>query len=174
VQRMSSNCGGEFVNKELAHYFAGKGIVHETTVGYAPQSIGAAERLNRTLLERMRGMLKTSGATLSLWAEAMVTASYLRNCSPASATLKQTPWELCFGSKPDVSHLRVFGATAYAFVPPQQRAKLSNCSRKGVVVGYSARSNGDRILLDGTRTVLDSRDVTFVESALMADPVSPA
>jgi transposase InsO family protein len=87
VQRMRSDRGGEFVNRELAHYFAGKGIVHETTVGYAPQSNGAAERLNRTLLERMRGMLKTSGADLSLWAEAIVTASYLRNRSPASATL---------------------------------------------------------------------------------------
>jgi hypothetical protein len=173
TQKASPCRGGECVNKELAHYFAGKGIVHETTVGYAPQSNGATECLNRTLMERMRGMLKTSGAASSLWAEAIVTASYLRNRSPASATLTQTLWELGFGSKPNVSHLRVYGATASAFVPPQQRGKLSDCSRKGVMVGYSAQSNGYRIVLDGTRTVLNSRDVTFVESALMCPPQSP-
>jgi hypothetical protein len=67
VQRMRSDRGGEFVNRELAHYFAGKGIVHETTVGYAPQSNGAAERLNRTLLERMRGMLERHAWNVGLW-----------------------------------------------------------------------------------------------------------
>jgi hypothetical protein len=50
---MRSDRGEEIVNKELTQYFQSKGIVHETSVGYAPQSNGAVKQLNRTLLERM-------------------------------------------------------------------------------------------------------------------------
>jgi transposase InsO family protein len=37
----------------MDRWFKEKGVLHETTVGYSPQSNGAAERLNRTILEKV-------------------------------------------------------------------------------------------------------------------------
>ncbi|KAK9806822.1 hypothetical protein WJX72_003845 [[Myrmecia] bisecta] len=85
--------GTEYVNKALSEYFARKGILHQTTVRYTPEQNGAAERLNRTLMEKVRAMLEDSGLPKELWAEAAVTASYIRNRSPVAGRA-HTPWEL--------------------------------------------------------------------------------
>ena len=70
--------GGEYISNDLARYFRARGIEHQTTVAYTPQQNGKAERLNRTLLDRMRAMLIESGLPELLWAEAMSTANYIR------------------------------------------------------------------------------------------------
>lgn len=68
------------------------------------------------------------------------------------------------GNKPDVSNLRVFGATAYAQVPKQLRQKLDPVSEVGVFIGYEPQSKAYRLLLK-TGKMKISRDVIFDESA---------
>ncbi|KAI0996912.1 hypothetical protein K3495_g11271, partial [Podosphaera aphanis] len=46
-----SDNGGEYVNKDLSKFFAQKGIVHDLTPPYSPESNGIAERLNRSIGE---------------------------------------------------------------------------------------------------------------------------
>jgi hypothetical protein len=58
---------------------------------------------------------------LRLWVEAVRTAAYERNRSPAAGKVG-TPLELLTGHKSGVSHLRVFGCKAYALIPKQQRS----------------------------------------------------
>jgi transposase InsO family protein len=108
VQRLRSDRGGEYVNKVLADFAARKGIVVELIAGYSPESNGAAERLNRTLIERTRAKLLDASLPLSLWDEAVVAACHVRNRSPISETRAGTSWGLFFGAVPDVSHLRMF------------------------------------------------------------------
>ena len=122
VRTVRTDGVGEYLSNELEDFFRDKGIRHQLTVRYTPQQNGAAERLNRTLLERVRAMLDDSKLGDALWAEAVVTANYIRNRSPAAGEAK-TPWELFHGRKPDVSKLRAFGALAYAQVPDQLRQK---------------------------------------------------
>ena len=152
--------GTEYVNKALSEYFARKGVIHQTTVRYTPEQNGAAERLNRTLMEKVRAMLEDSGLPKELWAEAAMTASYLRNCSPVTGRAK-TPWELFFQKKPDVSNMRVFGARAYVLVPKELRRKLDSHSESGRFVGYDTSSKGYRIYLDDGRIIV-ACDVIFV------------
>ncbi|GIL46321.1 hypothetical protein Vafri_3338, partial [Volvox africanus] len=121
----------------MSAYFGDKGIIHGTTVGYTPEQNGAAERLNRTLLEKTRAMLAESGLPQKLWGEAMATANRLRNISPIVG-VKVTPYEAFTGTKPDVGYLRTFGCAAYAHVPKEKRNKLQPVSRKGVLVGYES------------------------------------
>lgn len=91
---MRFDCEGELVNTKLATYFEKREILHGTTVGYALQSIGVAERLNRTLLKRMRGMVFASGLPGGMWAKAIVTASYLRNrSSDLTRLLHSSPYK---------------------------------------------------------------------------------
>ena len=74
-----------------------------------------------------------------------------------------TPWELFYGKKPDVSHLRTFGAQAYALTPKHLRSKLESTSQPGRLIGYPAGSKGYKLLLD-TGGIITSRDVIFDES----------
>lgn len=162
VQRLRCDNGSEYMNKELKDFCNSKGIKMETTVRYTPEQNGSAERLNRTLLNKVRPMLTGAGLFKSYWAEALTTANYLRNRSPVTGRDK-TPYELFFGVKPDVSHLRTFGARVYALTPKQLRhSKLEQTSERGRFIGYPAGTKGYTILLDSGR-IINSRDVTFVE-----------
>ena len=168
IKAVRTDRGTEYVNETCGSWFASKGIHHEKTAPYSPQQNGAAERLNRTLMEKVNTMLIESSLPLNTWAEAVNTANYLRNRSPVSGQDK-TPFELFFNIKPDVSHLRVFGCVAYAHVPKQLRRKLQPTALRGIFVGYQPDSKAYRILLDGTKKVVISRDVTFNESAFQHD-----
>lgn len=53
-----------------------------------------------------------------------------------------TPFESWMGEKQMVKHLRVFGCTAYAHVPKDERQKLDLKSRKCVMLGYGTETKG--------------------------------
>ncbi|XP_073138260.1 uncharacterized protein [Henckelia pumila] len=80
------------------------------TTAYTPQQNGVAERMNRTLLDRIKAMLSTAGLPKSFWAESVKTASYIINRSPSVAIDLKTPMEVWIG-KPtvilDYIHLEV-------------------------------------------------------------------
>jgi transposase InsO family protein len=111
-----SNNGSEYCKNELSTFFKSRGIQHQTSAPYTPKQNGAAERLNRTLVERTRAMLLDAKLDISLcvcvWGGGSITtANYLRNLSLARNS-SVTLYQLFMGRKPDVSHLRVFGAIA--------------------------------------------------------------
>ena len=56
---------------------------------YTPQSNGLAERMNRTLLNKTRAMLKCAGLSKSYWGEALLHATYIYNRTIANS-LKET------------------------------------------------------------------------------------
>jgi transposase InsO family protein len=64
VKKVRTDRGSEYLIHELAAFFKHKGILHQLTVAYTPEQNGAAERLNRTLNDRVRAMLIDSGADL--------------------------------------------------------------------------------------------------------------
>ena len=161
LQKVRTDRGGEYLNTELDSYYRSKGVVHQTTAPYTPEQNGAAERFNRTLMERVRAMLLDAKLEKELWAEAAVTANYIKNRSPSSSST-QTPWELFYGRKPDVSNMRVFGAKAYVHVPKQLRYKLDPLSQAGTFLGYEPNSKAYRVLLEDGK-MLVSRNVTFDE-----------
>ena len=165
---LRSDSGTENVNRDLGSYLDSKSVVHQTTARHTPEQNGAAERLNRTILERMRAMLDDSGLPKELWGEAACTAAFIRNRSPVSGRDK-TPWELFFGKRPDVSTMRVFGAEAYALIPKQLRRKLDNHSELGHFVGYSTGKKTYRIALSSGE-VLECADVVFVEDSSIQQP----
>jgi hypothetical protein len=54
--------------------------------------------------------LSDSGLPKYLWAEAFNAVTYVHNRTPTRALGGRTPYEVVHGVKPDVSHLRAFGA----------------------------------------------------------------
>ena len=162
LKAVRTDRGTEYLNSELHKYFRSKGIIHNTTAPYTPEQNGVAERFNRTLMERVRAMLSDAKLEEEYWADAAITATFVRNRSP-SRHGTQTPWELFYGRKPDVSGMRVFGAKAYVPIPKQLRRKLDSVSQEGTFVGYEPNSKAYRVLLHSGKVEV-SRDVVFAES----------
>ena len=70
--------GGEYVTKDLKGFFASKGIIHEFSPPYSPESNGVAERPNRTIGESLRAMFESASTyNKKLWAEAVLTSVYI-------------------------------------------------------------------------------------------------
>lgn len=133
------------MNKLFEKLCARHGIVQQKTVTYKPQQNGLAERMNRTLLDRVRCMLIDSGLTRGFWAEALNTAVRIVNSVPCKAIKDKSPEEVWCGRKPDLSVLKVFGCTAFAHVPDQKRTKLDDKGIECIFVGYSNASKGYRL-----------------------------
>ena len=86
-------------------------------------------------MERVKAILAERKLDKKLWMEIANTVVYLKNRSPTSA-VATTPYELWYGAKPNLAHLRIIGSTAYIHVPKETRVKLDDHSHKGIMVGY--------------------------------------
>lgn len=68
------------------------------------------------------------------------------------------------GKKPNLAHVRKFGAKAYMHVPKQKRkGKLEARAEVGYCVGVAA-GKGYRMFLPNVNKIVISRDVQFDES----------
>ncbi|KAJ9521136.1 hypothetical protein QJQ45_022831 [Haematococcus lacustris] len=161
VKVLRSDRGTEYVNQAVREFLSGKGIIHRQTASYSPQQNGSAERLNRTLFEKGRCLLYSSGLSVNFWPYALRFANYVRNLSWVRGKAG-TPWELFWGVRPDLSALRVLGARAYAHVPEHMRSKLGSKAVQGVFVGYELSSKANQVLLPGGKLLI-TKDVVFDE-----------
>ena len=111
-----SDGGGEYVNENLRIFFVEEGIKAQYTTAYSPQQNGVAERKNRSIEEMTTTMLLDAGLDKRYWGEAALTAVYLQNRLP-SRSVSTTPYELWFGRKPEIGHLKVYGCPhTYTFL----------------------------------------------------------
>ena len=167
IRSLRSDRGGEYMSNSFQDLLDSRGIKHQKVAPYSSEQNGKAERLNRTLVEKARCMLHESGAPMSLWAEAMLTACYLHNISPTRGQ-DCTPYELWHGVKPDLAGLRVFGAPAYKHIPKQLRRKLDSKTEKGIFVGYEPGAKAYRLFINGSIKI--SKDVQVDESFATSKP----
>src|SRR5438046_1539363 len=115
IKRLRTDGGGEY-EKWMESHLKGSGIMHETTAPYSPDQNGVAEHANRTIMERVKAIIAEAKLDKKLWMEIANTVVHLKNRSPTSA-VTTTPYELWHSVKPDPSHLRILGSTAYIYVP---------------------------------------------------------
>ncbi len=71
VKSFKTDNGLEFCNREFDAFYNNEGIVRHRTCIRAPQENGIAERMNRTLCDKVRSMLLHSGLGKDFWAESM-------------------------------------------------------------------------------------------------------
>jgi hypothetical protein len=168
VNYFRSDGGGEYGSKVLATYFESKGIHHEKTNAYTPQENGLAERMNRTIVEMARSLLKDANLPNSYWSFAVNYAVHIINRSP-TRTLKNTltPYEAYTGNKPSVAHLRIFGCKAYAYVPQEKRQKLDSKTIECTFLGYSEHKKAYTLVHRSSGRLVESRDVHFDEGELV-------
>ncbi|KAG6616458.1 Integrase catalytic core protein [Phytophthora cinnamomi] len=155
----------EFATNSLLAYYEDHGIEVQPTVRYAHQTNATAERANRTIVIIGRSMLHYAGLDKTFWAEAAMTAIYIKNRLPSPKSPDKTPFEIVYKSKPNVKHMRIFGCKAYVLTPKEKRLKWDPKAREGIFMGYKERSKAYRVYDIEAGQVVISRDVTFDESS---------
>ncbi|KMQ87247.1 retrovirus-related pol polyprotein from transposon tnt 1-94 [Lasius niger] len=173
MKLLRADNGGKYCSTEMKRYLASHGIQLKSSAPYTPEQNGTAERDNRTIVEAARTMLHSRNLPLLLWAEAVNTAVYILNRTTCVRTSGTTPYKIWTGRKPEISHLRVFGSTAYMHIPKQFRKKLDAKAKQTVLVGYQetqSEDNGlklDAILPEDTRknVIADRNDDDLEEAA---------
>jgi transposase InsO family protein len=121
---LRSDNGGEYFSNAFEEWLKERGIKHESSAPKTPEQNGVSERSNRTIVEPARSMLHAASLPIELWAEASNTAVYIKNGVVSRSREGKTPFEIWKGIKPNLSHLRVFGADAYVHVPKDERTKF--------------------------------------------------
>ena len=165
IKVLQSDNGTKYRNDQFSYFCKKEGISRHFIVRDTPQQNGVVERMNRTLLEKVRCMLSNAGLGKQFWAEAVMYASHLINHLPSAALNGKTPLEVWFG-KPanDYDTLRVFGSTAYYHV---KESKLDPRAKKALFMVVTSGVKGYRLWCLSSKKIISSRDVTFDESAIL-------
>ena len=122
--RLRMDGGSEYDNALFRDWCAKNGVVHELTSWDSPQQDGPGERLNRTVWDRVRPVMKECGFPIVPYlAHAFQYATHIRNLAPSKGR-DMTPHFAMFGTNIDASRLGVL---------------LHGFSSLGVLHGFSSR-----------------------------------
>lgn len=161
-RRIRVDRGGEYGVSGLQSYLKREGIHFETTVGYASQSNGIAERKNRELTEAARTMLIDANLPDMLWDEAVATANHVQNRLLDPKT-KEIPYEIFYNRPVGEMKFHSFGSHVYHKVQDRMRRKLDPKASKLYFLGYDSHSNGFRLYDSHRKCVVLSRNVVFMD-----------
>ncbi|GJR72960.1 retrovirus-related pol polyprotein from transposon TNT 1-94 [Tanacetum coccineum] len=147
LKKLRTDNGLDFCNQEFNNLCKESGIARHLTVVGTPQHNGLAERMNRTLLNKVR--------------------------SPSTTLEKKTHIDLWSGHLANYEILRIFGCVAYSHV---NQGKLKPRAIKCIFLGYPEGMKGYRLwrLDDVKPKIIISRDVVFNESLMYKDTLKGA
>jgi hypothetical protein len=156
-------CDNEYITSALMKYAENLGIKIEPCPPYEKNFNGIAERYNRKIRNMIRVLLHQAKLPKYFWAEASKTSVYTLNRCITKGNGGKTPYEMWHGTKPNISHMRIFGCEAYAKISLPQDA-LSETSELCLLLGYNENQNTYRLLsLQKQGVIRDCRTVEFIE-----------
>lgn len=137
------------------------GMLYEPAPAGTKEPNGLIERAGGVLTQRARAMRLHAKLPKDLSHEMYRTAAYILNRTPTEALGWKTPYEVVWGRKPLVAHMRPIGCRAYVYNRDLRAAdKLESRTLIGHLVGYQG-TNIFRIWLPTKDTVIVTRDVVF-------------
>ena len=148
----------------MHHYYASKGIIHQTTCVETPEQNGVAERKHQHLLNITRALLFQANLPPSFWCYALPHAAYLINCIPTPYLHNISPYEKLHKHPCNISHLRVFGCLCYINTLKANRQKLDARAHPCIFIGFKAHTKGYLAYDLHSNNITVSRNVTFYEN----------
>jgi hypothetical protein len=112
------------------------GIQQQNIVPKTAQQNGRAERMNRTLTERVTTMLSHAKLPNQFWAEALMIAVYVLTLSPCLPLDGDIPQKVWSGKEVSYKHMKIFGCRAFVHVPRDERSKLDRKTKQCVLLGH--------------------------------------
>ena len=114
------------------------------SVPHMHQQNGCAEHLNRTLIEKAQALRFEACLPQSYWESSVEFAVHVYNRTPVKCIAWCTPFEVLNGTKPDISHLRVFRCGAYVYIPDDIWVnKLTLRAEVMTFLGYTSGTNSN-------------------------------
>lgn len=169
IKCLRTGNGLEYCNNKFDQFCKQSRVKRHRTCTYTPQQNGVAERMNRTIMDKVRCMLAETGLRPEFWSEATSTAVYLINKTHGSSIEFDLPEERWSGGKVDLSHLRKFGCSAYVH---RVQEKINPRAVKGVFVGYPFVVKGYRVWIEDEGKCTTSRNVVFHEQEVFKDTLT--
>lgn len=172
IRELVSDNGTEFVNQRFELRLSEWGIAHYKTPAYTKESNGLIERLNLTLINKVRSLLLDANLPDYLWGEALLAAVYVYNRVPHRSLHYQTPYELYHnGRKGDINHLKRWGSLVY-YNDNKQKTKLQPRTQRAILVGYTDYPNIFKLWDPKSKRPVHSRDLTILENHFLKEEKS--
>ena len=134
IKRLRFDNGGEYKFDPFLKVCQDEGIAHHFTIKCTSQQNGVAERMNCTLLEKVRCMLSQAKLGREFWAEVVTYASHIINRFPTTTNEGKTPLEVWSGSPAtNYDSLCIFGCPVYYHV---KDSKLDPRAKKTIFLGF--------------------------------------
>jgi hypothetical protein len=164
LEVIRSDNGTGFRNASFDEFCLEHGIDQQFSAPRIPQQNGVVEQKNHTLAEMARTMLDEHRTPRCFWVDAISTVCYISNRIFLRSIQHLTPFELCFGRKPSISHFRPFGWKCF-ILKHGNLDKFESRSFDGILLGYTPHGRSYRVYNLETNTVVESCDVTFDKTA---------
>ncbi|CAI7901788.1 unnamed protein product [Closterium sp. NIES-54] len=156
---------GEYRSTEFTTYLQERGIRRIFSLPHAHQQSGVAERLNRTLQEKMRALLAQAQLGPLYWPFAMDHATLLHNLlSSSSLPNNASPHLLWTGKLGTTKLLRVFGCIVQYHPPTAPLGKFDQRAKWGLHLGIEKQYSAWRIMDYRSRLLVPARDCIFYEN----------
>lgn len=160
IKKFQCDNGREYLNSKIFDFIKVKGIELLPCPPYVHELNGVAERFNRSAMDIGRCLAREAKINNRYWPEIMKTVSYLKNRTIANTSENKTPYEIFFGIKPNVKHLKIYGSKVFVRTPEVLRkGKWDDKAKLGVLVGYT--NNSYRVLINNR--VINARHVKVIE-----------
>ena len=112
-----SDAGGKYKSDEFICTLKDNSIKILQSIPHLPQQNGHAECFMHTILDKSESLCHAACIPDSWWEFSMEYALHIYNRTPPKWHSWKTPYELLNGEQPNVSHLKVFGCSAYVHLP---------------------------------------------------------
>ncbi|CAI7816940.1 unnamed protein product [Closterium sp. NIES-53] len=156
---------GEYRSTEFTTYLQDRGIRRLFSLPHAHQQSGVAERLNRTLQEKMRALLAQAQLGPLYWPFAMDHATLLHNLLSSSVLPNNaSPHLLWTGKLGTTKLLRVFGCVVQYRPPTAPLRKFDQRAKWGLHLGIEKQYFAWRIMDYRSRLLVPARDCISYEN----------
>ena len=136
IKEIFTDNSNEYINNDFAMYIRKYGIIHRNTPIYTKEPNGLIERINLTLLNKLRSLLIYSEANQNLQGKALLAAIYIYNRIPYRSLDFKTPYELYKGQPPKIDYIKIWGSIAYYYTN-RRLPKLALRKNLAILIGYS-------------------------------------
>ena len=154
IKEVQVDAGGEFQSQELRVFLQELGINVLTSVPHMHQQNGCAERFICTVMDKAQAMHLDACLPQNWWDFTVDCTTHVYNCTPIQHHDWKMPFENLKRTKPDVTHLRVFGCGAYVFLLEEVHVnKLNPKSELMTFLGYPQGTKG-YLFMRGPNNVL--------------------
>lgn len=170
VLAIHTDNAGEFTSKKFAHYCGDNGVLQQMSADRTPEQNGVAERSIGIITPKMKCAMLAAGAPPGLWSWAFLYTCDMVNITPGDHECHQTPYELHFGFKPSMEHLRMWGSTVHVQTKePETQKKLASLTKLHIFIGYVTEdSQIYQVMNPETLYIRTSRHLTFLENDFSA------